>query len=150
MRRIPHPHNFLSFNSTEIEPFDEALDRHIWSLSDQRLKWDREIARTRVERPREVEAMLQDLFDRQHEAANQDTELTVDDMDDFGSPGVSYFILILLLIAEESIVLDELARIEQVFQKVSTMSEELNQARIIASYTEFMLRISINSRSQYK
>lgn len=51
----------------EIEPFDEALDRHIWSLSDQRLKWDREIARTRTEKPKEVETMLQDLFDRQRE-----------------------------------------------------------------------------------
>ncbi|EGN92014.1 hypothetical protein SERLA73DRAFT_191716, partial [Serpula lacrymans var. lacrymans S7.3] len=31
----------------ELEPFDEALDRHIWSLSEQRLKWDREIASER-------------------------------------------------------------------------------------------------------
>lgn len=55
-----------------IEPFDEALDRHIWSLSDQRLKWDREIARTRTEKPREVEIMLQDLFDRQHEVETEE------------------------------------------------------------------------------
>jgi hypothetical protein len=70
----------------EIEPFDEALDRHIWSLSEQRLKWDREIAHTRTEKPREVENMLQDLFDRQHEAAMQDVDLVfehqVEDKDD--------------------------------------------------------------------
>jgi hypothetical protein len=65
----------------EIEPFDEALDRHIWSLSDQRLKWDREIARTRTEKPREVETMLQDLFDRQHEAM-QDIDMAVEDKDE--------------------------------------------------------------------
>ncbi|KAF7984087.1 hypothetical protein HWV62_17658 [Athelia sp. TMB] len=103
----------ISENDDEIEPFDEALDRHIWSLSDQRLKWDREIARTRVERPREVEAMLQDLFERQQEAANQDIELTADDLDALGSP-----------------ILHELSHIEQVFQKASSMAEELHQARI--------------------
>jgi hypothetical protein len=58
----------------EIEPFDEALDRHIWSLSDQRLKWDREIARTRSEKPKEVETMLQDLFDRQHEVSMEEVD----------------------------------------------------------------------------
>ena len=65
----------------EIEPFDEALDRHIWSLSDQRLKWDREIARTRTENPLEVESMLQDLFDRQCEAGMQDIDLAIEDKD---------------------------------------------------------------------
>lgn len=65
----------------EIEPFDEALDRHIWSLSDQRLKWDREIARTRTEKPLEVESMLQDLFDRQCEAGMQDIDLAIEDKD---------------------------------------------------------------------
>jgi hypothetical protein len=64
----------------EIEPFDEALDRHIWSLSDQRLKWDREMARTRTEKPREVESMLQDLFDRQCEGM-QDIDLAIEDKD---------------------------------------------------------------------
>jgi len=97
-------------NDEEIEPFDEALDRHIWSLSDQRLKWDREIARTRVERPREVEALLQDLFDRQQEADEQETELAPDDTEDLASPTI-----------------DRLTHIEQVFQNASTMSEELSQ-----------------------
>ena len=41
-----------------MEPFDEALDRHIWSLSDQRLKWDKEIAERRRTRPREIEALV--------------------------------------------------------------------------------------------
>lgn len=146
----PFLQTFLSLNFTEIEPFDEALDRHIWSLSDQRLKWDREIARTRVERPREVEAMLQDLFERQQEAANQDAELTADDLDDLGSPSAFILFAHVATGAEESIVLHELSHIEQVFQKASTMAEELNQARIIASYPDFMLRMSTNSRYQYK
>ena len=41
-----------------MEPFDEALDRHIWSLSDQRLKWDKDIAERRRTRPREIEALI--------------------------------------------------------------------------------------------
>ncbi|KAI0799874.1 hypothetical protein BC629DRAFT_205218 [Irpex lacteus] len=42
-------------------PFDEALDRHIWSLSDQSLQWDGEIARKRREKPREVERLVREL-----------------------------------------------------------------------------------------
>ena len=41
-----------------VEPFDEALDRHIWSLSDQRLKWDKDIAERRRTRPKDIEALL--------------------------------------------------------------------------------------------
>lgn len=49
-----------------MEPFDEALDRHIWSLSDQRLKWDREIGGHRRTRPTEVEAMIQEVYTQHH------------------------------------------------------------------------------------
>jgi hypothetical protein len=82
-----HPMRFSEclltlLTAVEIEPFDEALDRHIWSLSDQRLKWDREIARTRTDKPREVETMLQDLFDRHHEAGAQDMNIVVEAKDD--------------------------------------------------------------------
>jgi len=99
-------------NDEEIEPFDEALDRHIWSLSDQRLKWDREIARTRTEKPREVETLLPDLFDRQREAGMEEMEEAVDEKDQM-----------------ESDPLDErLPQIEQVFQKTFALSEELNQS----------------------
>jgi hypothetical protein len=45
-----------------MEPFDEALDRHIWSLSDQRLKWDREVAGRRRTRPTEIEALVQEIY----------------------------------------------------------------------------------------
>lgn len=75
------PHVSTKSAKAEIEPFDEALDRHIWSLSDQRLKWDREIARTRTEKPQEVEAMLRDLFDRQYEATSEDVDVDHDEKD---------------------------------------------------------------------
>ncbi|KIJ69553.1 hypothetical protein HYDPIDRAFT_24386 [Hydnomerulius pinastri MD-312] len=55
----------------DVEPFDEALDRHIWSLSDQRLKWDKEIAGRRRSRPQEIEStMLESLA--QHRASDLD------------------------------------------------------------------------------
>lgn len=47
-----------------MEPFDEALDRHIWSLSDQRLKWDREVAGRRRTRPTEIEALVQEIYNQ--------------------------------------------------------------------------------------
>ncbi|KAF9228542.1 hypothetical protein BS17DRAFT_744416 [Gyrodon lividus] len=50
----------------DVEPFDEALDRHIWSLSDQRLKWDKEIAGRRRTRPKEIEIMLLESFAQYH------------------------------------------------------------------------------------
>jgi hypothetical protein len=114
----------------EIEPFDEALDRHIWSLSDQRLKWDREIARTRTEKPREVETMLQDLFDRQLEAGMEDREETVDEKDQMKSDRGCFILRAEYVVTLASTALDErLPQIEQVFQKTSALSEELNQVR---------------------
>lgn len=49
-----------------MEPFDEALDRHIWSLSDQRLKWDKEIADRRRSRPQEIEKLVMESLGRHH------------------------------------------------------------------------------------
>jgi hypothetical protein len=56
-----------------MEAFDEALDRHIWSLSDQRLKWDREIGGRRRTRPTEVEAMIQGVY-TQHRGVDMDID----------------------------------------------------------------------------
>ncbi|OSX64701.1 hypothetical protein POSPLADRAFT_1120932, partial [Postia placenta MAD-698-R-SB12] len=41
--------NFEELDTEEqgVEPFDEGFDRHIWSLAEQSLKWDREIAEKR-------------------------------------------------------------------------------------------------------
>jgi hypothetical protein len=45
----------------EIEPFDEALDRETWSLYNQRLQWDLELATKRQKRPQEVVDLLGDV-----------------------------------------------------------------------------------------
>ncbi|EIN07591.1 hypothetical protein PUNSTDRAFT_69918 [Punctularia strigosozonata HHB-11173 SS5] len=49
----------------DTEPFDEALDRHIWSLADQRMKWQSEIANKRRLIPSQVSQLMSDLSERQ-------------------------------------------------------------------------------------
>ncbi|KLO19778.1 hypothetical protein SCHPADRAFT_842726 [Schizopora paradoxa] len=62
--------NFDEFDEDEQETdqFDEALDRRVHSLSDQRLKWDLEIALKRRKTPAEVETLVKDLIQTQREA----------------------------------------------------------------------------------
>lgn len=57
-----------------IEPFDEGLDRHIWSLSDQRLQWDGEIARKRREKPRDVLRLMKELLETQQAVDEMERE----------------------------------------------------------------------------
>jgi hypothetical protein len=51
-----------SNSDREIEPFDEALDRETWSLYNQRLQWDLELATKRRNRPQQVVDVLENLF----------------------------------------------------------------------------------------
>lgn len=55
----------------DVEPFDEALDRYIWSLSDQRLKWDKDVAARRRTRPKEIERLISDTL-AQHNSVELD------------------------------------------------------------------------------
>lgn len=51
----------------DMEPFDEGFDRHIWSLSDQSLRWDLQIARERRTKPEEIERQMRELLASQAE-----------------------------------------------------------------------------------
>jgi hypothetical protein len=62
---------FFSNLDREVEPFDEALDRETWSLYNQRLQWDLELATKRRERPREVSDLLENLFKVQDAALGE-------------------------------------------------------------------------------
>ena len=55
----------------EVEPFDEALDRETWSLYNQRLQWDLELATKRQKRPKEVVDLLENLFKVQDAALGE-------------------------------------------------------------------------------
>ena len=57
-----------------IESFDEGLDRHIWSLSDQSLQWDGEIAKKRREKPREIHRLMTELLETQHAVDEQEAQ----------------------------------------------------------------------------
>lgn len=50
-----------------MEPFDEALDRRIWSLADTRLQWHKRIAETRRTIPTEIETTVSTLLERHRE-----------------------------------------------------------------------------------
>ncbi|KAF8894388.1 hypothetical protein BD779DRAFT_1500776 [Infundibulicybe gibba] len=45
----------LDEHGQDMEPFDESLDRRIWSLADTRLKWHKRIAETRRKVPATIE-----------------------------------------------------------------------------------------------
>ena len=69
------PTRYMRFNNivTEKEQFDEALDRRVWSLSDQRRTWNVEIAKKRRTTPQEVEGLMKNLIAYQREADNAST-----------------------------------------------------------------------------
>ncbi|KAF9532370.1 hypothetical protein CPB83DRAFT_847735 [Crepidotus variabilis] len=64
--------NFESFDSSgrEMEPFDEALDRRIWSLASTRLQWHKRIAEVRRTIPKETQASVSKLY-KQHDAMDE-------------------------------------------------------------------------------
>ena len=64
-------HNRFLNSDREIEPFDEALDRETWSLYNQRLQWDLELATKRRKRPQEVVDVLENLFQVQDAALGE-------------------------------------------------------------------------------
>ncbi|KAF8623974.1 hypothetical protein AX15_006128 [Amanita polypyramis BW_CC] len=43
-----------NLDDSQYEPFDEALDRRIWSLADTRMQWFKRIAETRRKLPQEL------------------------------------------------------------------------------------------------
>ncbi|PAV22349.1 hypothetical protein PNOK_0230600 [Pyrrhoderma noxium] len=83
--------NYTDYNEGEHEAdqFDESLDRRVWSLSDQRLKWDLEIATKRRGIPSDVESLMRDILaqQREHDEShfpdrNIDMEETEEDPED--------------------------------------------------------------------
>ena len=75
-----------------MEPFDESLDRLIWSLADNRLKWQKRIAETRRTVPQEIELAVGTLLE-QHHAADTTTlpPLPDDDEEEEDPQGPSFY-----------------------------------------------------------
>ncbi|KAI0315546.1 hypothetical protein OF83DRAFT_1061929 [Amylostereum chailletii] len=100
----------------EEEPFDETLDKEIWSLQDQRLQWDRDLAQKRRERPQEVARMLADLYRLQTSVEEEVATPQEDEDDPLNLPELDGF-------PEEMIT-----ESESTFQKVVMLAEGLHQA----------------------
>jgi hypothetical protein len=73
---------------SETEPFDEVLDRRIWSLSTERMTWDKELAERRRIAPAEVQHLVEDLLARQR-AAEHVPPPVQDDMEHIVDEGES-------------------------------------------------------------
>jgi Kinetochore protein Mis14 like len=69
-----------------MEPFDEALDRETWSLYNQRLQWDLELATKRRKRPQEIVDNLENLFKVQDEELDRPMEEEDEDRPDRSLP----------------------------------------------------------------
>ncbi|RDB21544.1 Kinetochore protein mis14 [Hypsizygus marmoreus] len=116
----------LDENEQNTEPFDEALDRRIWSLADTRLQWQKRIAETRRNLPIEIEATITDLFEQQRAADLKEMAgLTADIAEDECNEGDG--------------PLPRLPQMEEGFQKTLALGEELDQ--IIPSQEERAQRV---------
>ncbi|KAH8105471.1 hypothetical protein BXZ70DRAFT_1075444 [Cristinia sonorae] len=68
--------NFEEINEDEqgMEPFDEGLDRHIWTLSGQSLNLDGEVADKRREEPERQVKLLESVLERQRAFDEKEAE----------------------------------------------------------------------------
>jgi len=111
--------NYESLEQDEqnTEPFDEALDRRIWSLADTRLQWQKRIAETRRTLPQEIATAVLDLFD-QHHTTDREEMVTFRE----GTTGVEDAEL-----EQNNDALPRYSQMEERFQKTLAIGEELHQ-----------------------
>jgi len=102
----------LDSHEQDKEVFDEALDRQIWSLADNRLQWDRQIAQMRQTNPKSIEFALKVLLDKHR-------GLDTDELDDEWDVAEDAF--------EDNVLSDRYAHIHEGFHEISALSEELIQ-----------------------
>jgi hypothetical protein len=75
------------YSDREVDPFDEALDRETWSLYNQRLQWDLDLATKRRKRPQEVADLFENLF-KAREAATRDLDELPEEEKDLPDPSL--------------------------------------------------------------
>ncbi|KAJ3788785.1 hypothetical protein GGU11DRAFT_343818 [Lentinula aff. detonsa] len=67
--------SFDERSEDNIEPFDESLDRHVWSLHDQRLGLQKTIAVTRRVEPSKIEKTMSGSLEQYHKLDALESEL---------------------------------------------------------------------------
>ncbi|KAM5535559.1 hypothetical protein V8D89_010726 [Ganoderma adspersum] len=105
----------LNEDEVDTEPFDEGFDRHIWSLSDQSLRWDLQIARDRRTKPEEIEKQIRELLATQKDLDAEEAA-ALEDVPDEDST------------AREDIPPDAYVRLDEVASQTFALVEELKQA----------------------
>lgn len=107
--------NYETLDQSEhnIEPFDESLDRRIWSLADTRLQWHKKIAETRRKVPIDIENSLTTVFKEDRATAAE--ELAIEEEEYLAEQEV----------ADEP--LPNYPEVEEGFQKILALGEQLDQ-----------------------
>lgn len=121
---------FVATNTRDLtrdtEPFDEALDRRIWSLADTRMQWLKRIAETRRKLPEELATELAGKTEEHQEFENHtssDAQMRepVVAFDSWLCKGSNFDIKLFpwLTVSPETYI-----------QKLTTLVNELDQVRI--------------------
>ncbi|KAI8998973.1 hypothetical protein BD414DRAFT_454287 [Trametes punicea] len=105
----------INEDEEDMEPFDEGFDRHIWSLSDQSLRWDLQIAKERRSKPEEIEKQMRELLASQAELDAEEAAA----LDEVAEEDAQ---------VEEDIPPAVRQRIEEVASQTFAIVEELTQA----------------------
>ncbi|KAJ8456577.1 hypothetical protein ONZ51_g12040 [Trametes cubensis] len=105
----------INEDEEDMEPFDEGFDRHIWSLSDQSLRWDLQIAKERRTKPEEIEKQMRELLASQAELDAEEAAA----MAEVAEENVQ---------VEEDLPADMHQRIEDIASQTFAIVEELKQA----------------------
>lgn len=139
-----------------MEPFDEALDRQIWSLADSRLGWHKSLAPTRRTVPREVESTLREFHGRsqQETSMDNDTDMDVDEsmpvVDlSIGDAGTPSFCLCSARVDDCRAVLAERhERVDDALMKAAALAGELAQVGLKGLVTLQVLTVLQNMPTQ--
>jgi len=97
----------------EMEHFDEALDRRIWSLADNRLAWYKSIAETRRKTPQDVERTFLELHQQESDLDRQGLAFVDNGRIDSEET--------------EEALLQRYPHMQEGFHKTAALGEELNQ-----------------------
>ncbi|TFK42847.1 hypothetical protein BDQ12DRAFT_732446 [Crucibulum laeve] len=115
-----HTFESLDQDGQNMEPFDEALDRRIWSLADTRLQWHKRIAEARRQTPVYLKTSLLDLLRQRQVDDNIKLvdEATTEESTNEGDDGI---------------LIPHYEQLRNGFQKTSALGMELDQVGYTAT-----------------
>ena len=121
-------------HASDTEPFDEGFDRHIWSLSDQSLRWDLQIAKERRTKPEEIEKQMRELLAAQQELDAEEAAAMEDvaDVDGRTQADSAWFTYSPFISGPQRDLVPAAAyeRINEVAAQTFALAEELKQVRL--------------------